>query len=1047
MKKVLGLDLGITSVGYGIVDENYNIIDYGVRLFEERDADKNGKRRLRRSQRRLKSRKRNRIMAMKYLLVKNHLLDSINEELLPNVYELRKRGLHEKLEPKELASALVHLAKRRGSSLEVAIDESDKENMENAASLVRNTKMLQDKNQYICELQLEKLNNGGTIRSHDNIFRTEDYIKEAKQILNNQDLASDLKEKILELIKRRRLYSEGPGSEKFPTPYGSYRLKTDEEGNEVIEHVNLIELMRGKCSIFKDEPRIAKSSYEACLFNLLNDLNNLTIYDSEIGRKITKEEKLSLIEEYVNKKGNLTIPQLCKFLKVDKKQVDGFRKSKSDTPLLTTFDTFAKILKKNLNLSTAQIDNIIEILTKTQIVEERCSEIHKLDYDLTEEVVFDLANLTKVNGYHALSKKAMDILIPQLIDTSKNQMQLIQDLGLNAQVDEKYISKDIPFDDEAIISPVAKRVHHEAIRIVNALRKEYGEFDTIVIETTRAKNSKDERDRIQKRQKKMEDAKAKTDQIIRDLEKNPDKYNNKTKLKLRLYNEQMCNSMYSGDPIDLDLLISDPTAYEIEHIIPYAVSFNNTLNNKCLVSKTENQKKGRRTPWAYFASGDAIGTNNTFEKFKAFVERLDIDPAKKKNLLDQRDLTKFDNMEEFTERNLIDTSYGIRTVMNTMQSFFKVSDINCNVKTIRGAITSTFRGIAELDKSRDEYIHHAVDALIIAGTAFQATFNNIFNAKKVQREDGSLRKTFVLADDPLDDTKFLRFVRNLKNLDVNEYHFSYKVDTKTNRQFSDETIYSTRIVDGEELIVKKYKDIYGSEGESLAKLFKDGNENDLLMAKNDEATFKLFKDIYQAYQHEKNPFLKYKEENGFIRKYSKKGNGPIITSVKYYASKLGNHVDISNNYNLENSKKRVVLTQISPYRTDIYQSVDGTYKMLTVRRNHIRQIAGKNVINKDEYNKLLRMKNILDSDKFLFSLYRNSILGIKNKKDSEIQLYCFIGTNNDISNKIEVKLICAHSDKRCKPTIGKNIEILEKYDVSLLGKYQKVKQERLKLEW
>ena len=35
-----------------------------------------------------------------------------------------------------------------------------------------------------------------------------------------------------------------------------------------------------------------------------------------------------------------------------------------------------------------------------------------------------------------------------------------------------------------------------------------------------------------------------------------------------------------------------------------------------------------------------------------------------------------------------------------------------------------------------------------------------------------------------------------------------------------------------------------------------------------------------------NPLTKYKEENGAVRKYSKKGNGPEIISMKYESEKL-----------------------------------------------------------------------------------------------------------------------------------------------------------------
>lgn len=42
MGLILGLDLGVSSVGFGIIQEDsYEIIDYGVRLFEEGTAEKN----------------------------------------------------------------------------------------------------------------------------------------------------------------------------------------------------------------------------------------------------------------------------------------------------------------------------------------------------------------------------------------------------------------------------------------------------------------------------------------------------------------------------------------------------------------------------------------------------------------------------------------------------------------------------------------------------------------------------------------------------------------------------------------------------------------------------------------------------------------------------------------------------------------------------------------------------------------------------------------------------------------------------------------------
>ncbi len=59
MGLILGLDLGVSSVGFGIIQEDsYEIIDYGVRLFEEGTAEKNLKRRTMRGARRLKAKKK-----------------------------------------------------------------------------------------------------------------------------------------------------------------------------------------------------------------------------------------------------------------------------------------------------------------------------------------------------------------------------------------------------------------------------------------------------------------------------------------------------------------------------------------------------------------------------------------------------------------------------------------------------------------------------------------------------------------------------------------------------------------------------------------------------------------------------------------------------------------------------------------------------------------------------------------------------------------------------------------------------------------------------
>ena len=64
---------------------------------------------------------------------------------------------------------------------------------------------------------------------------------------------------------------------------------------------------------------------------------------------------------------------------------------------------------------------------------------------------------------------------------------------------------------------------------------------------------------------------------------------------------------------------------------------------------------------------------------------------KKANLLIEEDITKYDVAKKFINRNLVDTSYACRSVMNTLQHYFQDNDIHTKVHTIRGQATNTFR--------------------------------------------------------------------------------------------------------------------------------------------------------------------------------------------------------------------------------------------------------------------------------------------------------------------------------------------------------------------
>ncbi|GAE93355.1 CRISPR-associated protein [Gracilibacillus boraciitolerans JCM 21714] len=304
---VLGLDIGIGSVGWGVIDPNQNIIDAGVRLFPEADKSFNENRRSYRGTRRLLRRRHHRLERMYQLLhefdiwKEGEQVNYENYKMTP--YHIRAKGIKKTLTNEELTIALTHLIKRRGiHNVEVADDDSTTNNELSTYEQIKRNKKLLD-NKYVCEVQVDRLNEDGQIRGHQNRFQTSDYIKEANKILENQQLhnhkvTNQFIEKYLELLSNRREYYDGPG---YGSEYG-----WDQDIKKWYEN-----MMGGKCSYFPDQLRAVKESHSAQLFNLLNDLNNLTL-NREENTKITQIEKEQIIDELFKENKSISLKKIAK---------------------------------------------------------------------------------------------------------------------------------------------------------------------------------------------------------------------------------------------------------------------------------------------------------------------------------------------------------------------------------------------------------------------------------------------------------------------------------------------------------------------------------------------------------------------------------------------------------------------------------------------------------------------------------------------------------------------------------------------------------------
>ena len=1014
-----------------------------------------------RSSRRSVRRSRHRLDRLTELL--SSVLGVSGVQSYTNLYEVRVRGLSNKLSPDELFAAIIQLAKHRGIfylSPEDLVTEDGSN--QSSADIIRVNESKLKEGIYPCHVQLEKLNTTGTVRGIENKFTHESYRNELIKLLEVQSAFYPKLEEIIDdvlcIYDSKREYYEGPGSYKSPTPYGSYQL--DESGNVI--KINLIDKMRGKCTYFTDELRAPKWSYSACLFNLLNDLNNLTIQ----GVKITELQKQELIRDYVNKGKSVTLPAIAKICGVKKEDIFGFRIDKSEKPIFTKFEGYNELLKiaKSVNEETTiegkkqLVDDISEILTKEKSIDTRVKKLID-DLKLSTSLAKEIAKSGGFTTYHSLSFKAINLILEDLLKTSKNQMELFTGAGIkpyNHNFNKGHqLSANL---SDWIVSPVVKRSINETIKVFNALRKylkvRYGddaEFSDVVVELAREKNSQEKKDLIKKIQKANEEKRYKIMELVENRKLTSAEFE-----RISLLLEQDFKCAYSLEPIELSDVFK-VGLLEVDHIIPLSISLSDAQSNKVLVYQRENQAKGQRSPFQYFSSGKA---KITFESFKEYVTKnLNFSNAKKRNLLYLGN--PIEDVKGFIDRNLVDTRYASRETYNLLKSFFDYHQINTKVKVINGSATSYFRKRAYLPKNRDEtYAHHAQDAMIIAGFAntklmkffskIGAFSESLNNKDSIAEVDGNIINSEtgeVLEQELFDKSENVsNYIKFLKRIESIEPLYSHKVDRKPNRALYDQQIKATRsFVEGNKettYVITKYSDIYntgtGNSGAKLKKRILESPE-DLLMYHHDTKTFDIFLKIVEQYGEESNPFAAYKEDHGPIRKYSKKGNGPIIESVKFRDKQLGSH---RVNKKQDGHNKSVFL-KIKSLRTDVYQDGDN-YLVLNVPYDMVCFINGRYIINQDKYYKSKQAQKISDSAKFVMSLYRGDY--ITYEEHGEIVECIFKCINNEKMHRIEISYVNRPTDKQVMKGIKTSIRNLIKYNVDVLGNKYKVTNEKLEFD-
>lgn len=1053
MGYTIGLDIGIASVGWAVVNEEYEIVEAGANIFPAAEPSSNVERRGFRQARRLKRRQKTRISDFEKLWEKSGF--KVPNALDNDVLELRIKGLSERLTEDEMYAVLLNNLKHRGISyLEDA--EIGNTSGEYAKSIAYNEAELEHK--LPCEIQYERLCEYGeyrgnitTIRDGEpltlrNVFTIGAYRKEVSEFLDKQIELNDkvnesFKEEYLLIFNRKREYYVGPGNELSRTDYGIYTTEIDEETGKYKTESNIFDKLIGKCSIYPDLRRAAGASYTAQEFNVLNDLNNLTIND----RKLTESEKKEIIKTIKTSKTVSMKKIISKAMGESIETMSGARVDKSNKEIFHCFETYNKMRRalenigKNIeDFTREELDELGEILTLNTDREAIYNEIRRRGLDIDDEIIKCLTDVRKNNGslfskWQSFSINIMLELIPEMYLQPKNQMQLLTDMGVFKTRGNRFLeSNSIPAKEitKDIYNPVVSKSVRITIYVVNELIKKYGNPDNIVIEMPRDKNTDEQKKRLNDIQKNNEkELESIIDKVKKEYGKEITekdfKQHNKLKLKLKLWNEQNGICPYSGKKIDIEDLLNNPFKFEVDHIIPLSISFDDSRANKVLVYASENQDKKNCTPIMYLS-----GVNREWgiDEYRDIILKMysdkKISTRKRDNFLFSEDITKIDVLKGFIARNINDTRYASKVVLNSLQEYFGIKNAGTKVKVINGGFTHQMRVNLRLEKDRDEsYSHHAVDAMLIAFSqmgydAYQNIVEDYIDFETGEFIDRAAWEK-MLKDDKvytecIYQDKWMRIKQGIADAEK-KVKYWYQIDKKCNRSLCDQTIYGTRKIDNVIYKINRL-DIRTDAGiKTFKAMVEKGKEKNFLMYRNDPNTFEQLMAIYNEYSDAKNPFIEYEKATGdVVRKYSKKHNGPKVSILKYTDGEVGSCIDISHKYGFEKGSKKVVLDSLKPFRMDVYYNqAEKSYYLVGVKQSDIKCEGNKYIIDEDMYAKTLVKEKMIKEGQsrldlevlgfeYKLSFYKNDL--IEYEKDGQIYMERFLSrTMPNQRNYIETK--------------------------------------------
>lgn len=701
----LGLDIGSNSIGWALLntDGNPSIVDAGVRVFQEgvnrdtkgAEVSKNETRRMARGARRNRFRRNYRKDKLLRLMKRNGLMpndQTLNGDIfLLDPYQLRAKGLDEKLSLHEFGRALYHLNQRRGflSNRKSGKAKDDGVVIKSAGELQQrmDAQGARTLGEYFSRIDTtqERIRDNYTFRGM--------YQKEFDLLWKKQ---SSFYPEILTPELRQAIADE--------TIFYQRPLKPQSDKIRL-------------CSLEPEQRGCPRGDWHARRFRILQDVNNLMVCEPD-GRKriLTEQERSIALKELFSRK-EVGFDSLRKKLGLIENQTFNYeegsldkKESKLKGDFFASEMSSKKILGKKgweaLDIAT-QIE-INDLLLDDNLADEEVIEMLKQQNGFSDAQAEAAIKISFPRGYMTYSRLAIQKLLPHL------ERGLRTDESVKAAYGRDHSDHDIgervdflPLPDD-LRNPIVNKALIETRKVINAIIRTYGKPGKIVVEMARdvkgnAKEREELRIKMNRNEKENELARH---ELIHNM--GITKPTRDDILKYKLWQECGRECPYTGRPISQQALFGEHPEFQVEHIIPYSRCLDDSFMNKTLCYVDENRRKGDQTPFEFYKDS---------EQYEHILQRIRKLPYPKRQKFTQKEVS----LDEFIQRQLNDTRYITREILRYLKQ------LGCTVTGSRGKVTSELRhqwglnSILESDlpglKNREDHRHHAIDAVVTALTS------------------------------------------------------------------------------------------------------------------------------------------------------------------------------------------------------------------------------------------------------------------------------------------------------------------------------------------